>query len=492
MKNNRKVIQQVSVGAAFITLCALLFWLLPFLVWKNYLRTAERLNKLPGISPTGGFKSAIAVTIYLFFSVTLFVTLAVVGGMSVASAGFDIPSEEFVGADTPTDEDGDSEQLADTSTPEETPNTESTSENDTDADSAATPTETPAYDTDAVAEDVEHPQAVEIGLYEQKTPTHLESGAVTLVDETGVKVETKRFSNGNITFTGLTPGTNYTLDVESWKGDSWSNESPTFDPGQTDSVRAEVIPFKFAGATEFDFQIRTIPHSHLEAGEIKDVDELLESKSQRFVQGTYADGGFELEWGTYARWEGERFTDGLHTINGSNEEGVQEDYALPDSVNQTGVVYNPLEQPAFEPVIAGVHNLQLTDERDQSLSSLPKTQSQTFWEIAHEETTTLDKVSTPQPLRFESHPLEQDQREVYVLQATPEGYSDWVEEVYSFDTDDASFTPRLYVDAETGYVLRWEAPVRLSTGVDPFDEGSPLTSSVIVIDFWNHDEVDSS
>lgn len=59
-----------------VAAAALLFWVLPIAVWRNYSNAAVRMSRLPGISPQGGLPSGVIMALYHLLTI-MFIAAAV-------------------------------------------------------------------------------------------------------------------------------------------------------------------------------------------------------------------------------------------------------------------------------------------------------------------------------------------------------------------------------------------------------------------------------
>jgi hypothetical protein len=536
MDIDRESIQQIAVGLGGLVFIINLFWALPIAVSKNWFRSAERLSGLPGISKRGGLSSGLIVAGYIVVVLaTISMTVAVMVGpvaqevdSRVGFVSLDTDSsspEETVDeppekteADKGSTDSGDSSDNTggegdsttggvgttdDTDTPtqeangddgdqvSQTPAEEDQSENTEQSSSTPSGDATASYDSDDVSPFIAHPTGVNITVTtrggDPLSNQPLEIAAVS--ERTTIQMTTPLDKPTVSIEDELRPGNAYTVTALDYDKSYLPDHTTVFDPGKTDNVTVRVPDITFSAADEFAFQIRTIPYTYAERGTIKNKDELINGSYQRFGTGVYNEGDYQLTFGRLARWEGDLYSNQLHHFNRSGGE-YETHWAYPDVANETTPAFDLTEQPAFAPTILGVDQLSPLAELPVPVDNLDTDETQLYWDFDYNGTTTLSDENIPAPLLFESLPSANDGREVHVIEATPRGYSTWLNQSFTYYSDYFKHPPRVYVDAETGYVLRWEAPARLATGATVLDDSSPFTDAKIVIDFWNHEDID--
>lgn len=370
--------------------------------------------------------------------VVLVVSALVVGGAVAVTTGFvDLGGHEST--PTPTPEAPSDETPAETGTPEPTPTEVST----------ATPesTSTPTPD-----DGVHDENAINVAVYKHNDSNSVESGKLTIYDESGSVVDEfdldRRPAN---TFDGLTPDRNYTAEVsEVGAGNIWPDVSRSFDPGETDSLDI-VTGFDFAAADSYRYQLRHIRHSDVEDGDV------VENPTRWLSKGKYDDESVYLRFGSYDRWNSPAGPIQMIDIDNKQFYNSQPTNGWVESDHLT---YNPLRMPEHYPV-------------QKSLDKYDHRLERTFVG-----TRTLDDSTVPEPLteRDRSLPDEINGTEAHVYELTFDGYSEWTDLDYEYNA------ATVYVDPDTGYVLRWSSHESLLGNVG-------MVECRMIIDFYDHDAV---
>lgn len=458
MKANRTTVQATAAGFATIALAALLFWLLPILVWRNSFGAAERMSKLPGVSPTGGYKAGISMTVYLTFSLVTISSLAVAVGVGAPDSisAFDLSGDD--GGPTTPEEDTPTPEPTETGTPtpESTPTPEPT----------ATPT--PENESESgnpnVAPDVSNPTGATLRTYAHNESWVLTEGQIRVYDDEGLRVERITFSDSSVhALQGLEPGTNYTVLLDETP---WVDMEPTvtFDPGQTDEVKIFQLPH-FHSTEKFKWRAKFAHGGYMnEEFEVIDKSKLVNKEEQGVWNGTYDNGNFDMVLEQLWIYRNDGFDENQYIsfndnlfLNGWNGSTVE---------YNNEIAFTPTEMPSFKVVR---QNLVTTSNLN----------------IEYIETRELNSSLTPDYLQIQnwSIPEATNGSEVHVFDVQMAGNSEWAGGSYTINEDHDA---RIYVDTETGDILRWVAKVRLTNGAGTFDFNTPLTKSHIIIDFYNH------
>lgn len=343
-------------------------------------------------------------------------------------------------------------------TPSQTPTPESTS---TPA-PTPTPTPTPTYDRADVGPFIDDPDGVNVTLYQREVSPDdlLYKGTLTLFNEneTVVTAHHANEDGPRVQFDNLDPGAEYRLHFHSDAFDHYPPINRTFDPGQTDRVNVTAF-FEWPNPDTFEWQIREIWSAFVDDGVVINENELLELERTLQGFGKYDDGNWfedisEADVTGDGKWPR---TQGV-SINGT----VYTHYDSWRKIDKGS--YNPNYQPAFSSIRDGVLNGQIS--------------------LQYVGTTELnDSYLHPAIQDAGSIPDEINGTEVLVYDVNRWGYSEWAGVNYNFDDADA----RMYVDAETKQVLRWEATERLTAVDTRYTASRGVTPSILVYDFFNHD-----
>lgn len=337
------------------------------------------------------------------------------------------------------------------------------------------------YDPAVMSPLIEEPTAVTVSVYRHNETYPLPDGQLEVTDEGGEVVVTRDVSTGvSFTIEELEPGQNYTLGVTNFTGHTqFPPTTKQVDPGQTDEADF-FAAFEMPGADRYEFQWRSVEHQFLNGTEIVDAEELEERNRQVFFEATYDNGNFMMSGGHYAQ-----FVD--PDINVPKFGAVNHEYYLRDfnkDWREADKDYSidPNYSPEMLPVNKGLEALQsLTDDLEQDeFDRLDDIQA--VW--AYNETVELNDTRVPEPLRFEPMPEENENRTVHVYDVNIWGYTEVAEINFSYHR---TGNAQVYVDVETGYVLRWTANERVSPGTGSIDYARGMNPSVHVIDFYNHD-----
>lgn len=330
---------------------------------------------------------------------------------------------------------------------------------------------TPDYDDDAVAPGIENPGSVSLRIFGHNDSRWEARADVTITGPSGTE-QASFTSVGDNTFEidDLLPGNTYEVvvtDIQSVGSDVIQKVPPvetTFDPGQTDNVQLPTFPtFKQADTFEWDWRRIHGGFINKTTFKIKDREFLVEKRNQKIGGGIYDDGDWYLE--SSSVWVAEDDVNEVpaalsiggemynHGFNGEWEE-------------LSTASINPEYQPMFAPVRDGLYNI-----RNKTLEYVG--------------TWTLNDTGIPDPLTVRSMPDQNKGKEVDVYDIELWGYSErgetdwWIRER-------ADRPARVYVDAETGHILRYRAPLRLSINHGGYDLVLGNNPSIWVVDFYHH------
>jgi hypothetical protein len=242
--------------------------------------------------------------------------------------------------------------------------------------------------------------------------------------------------------------------------------SANFDPGQTDSVEVYTVPH-FKSASRFQWQWRFIPYTFIETETLKlDEDEMKDLKKDKYQivgSGTYDNGDWVYRANQNWVTEYDKYND---TVAANVSGDLRYRFFTGNWSKADAFAIHPNHRPSFKPVIDGLLNmdnytLRYAGKNILNDSTVPRHLQLKNW-------------STPRQIKGEH---------VLVFDITHWGYSERAGVPYYFNNESEA---RIYVDRDTGQVLRYQARERLGVGIGQFDRYSGMNPSIHVIDFYNH------
>lgn len=401
---------------------------------------AERLSGLPGVKPTGGILSGLAVLVYPLLIVSLLAAGIVIAGDVVGDDNGDVGTDDEDSGDglnetvgNETDVDGN-----------ESDSGEETNETDTDDgdgdDSEYVDPDDPGYDNIVVKV---WPKGDEI------LAQHVDTATVTLYDSTGTQVDQFHIDgHGGAPFLGLQPDEEYTISVTNVEGNTYPPENKTVKPRETANNERFIIEpgYEFKPAES---------HKSVYIRDYIEFPEGGDAKSGGYYE--FADNGDALQKHTNARrsidgidnrWIHLTYTDGetnrtFHNDQGEWEEDPQENLVHPRLTNDQRMARTDLT--GLPP------GMEFKGEKTLEGSG-----------VAQE----IDGVEDRIPQVNEAAAAH-DGRTVHV---------------YKFDAWGAGIDLRAYVDVETKHL------VRLDYGYVPSGYDDPI---LYTVDYWDHNDVES-
>ncbi|MFC7057877.1 hypothetical protein [Halovenus salina] len=337
-----------------------------------------------------------------------------------------------------------------------------------------TATPTPEYDTEDVAASTEYPQSVALTTLAWNESMYMIEGKAEVYDESDDLVREFRFDgDAKHTMTDLDPGTNYTVVIPEVGYYEMPTVTAHFDPGQVDSLNITTVP-EFNSTDKFQWQWRYIPYSFINDTtlELKDseLDDLREDKYQLAGNGTYDEGDWEYIWNlNWVFWDDDLVPETATNISGDlNYRKLNGNWTKP--VDERGFPVHPNHRPSFRPVIDGIFQM-------DNLT------------LEYVNTQTLNESSVPKHLRLKnwSTPEEIKGEEVLVFNIEHWGHSERAGGTYYIRNKSQA---RIYVDKDTGHILRYQARERLGVNIGSFDAYAGNNPSIHVIDFYNHGDED--
>ncbi|SDJ22948.1 hypothetical protein SAMN05216226_101229 [Halovenus aranensis] len=295
-------------------------------------------------------------------------------------------------------------------------------------------------------------------------------GKGEIYNESGNLVREFRFDgNKHHSTTGLEPGTNYTLVIPEVGFHTMPTVTTGFDPGQTDNVEIFTIP-DFNSTETFQWQWRHISFRFIDDETLKlkesEIEDLQRNEFQLVGNGTYDEGDWTYRWNYKWIYPSDDHVPS-RAVNISGDLRYRDfngNWIKP--THDIGFSQHPDHRPSFRPVIDGIFGMD-------------------NFTLEYVGTRRLNESTVPEPLRVKnwSAPEEIKGEEVLVFNITHWGYSERINGTYYFDNESQA---RIFVDRETGHVLRYQARERLSVGVGYADKYIGENPSIHVIDFYNH------
>lgn len=235
----------VAQALGFLALATLFFWILPVIVAKNVGSAAERLSGLPGVKPTGGIVSGLAILVYPLIVISLLAAGIVLAGDVVDSDNGDVGTDD---SDT------------DNGVNETTGNETDVDGNESDVGEETNETETGNDDDD----DGEYVEPGEVGYNsiivdiwpfgEERQAQNIGNATVTLYDSAGNQVEQRVSDDGGFVaapFLGLEGDEEYTISATNIMDRTYPPVNKTVQPRETARGEATVIEAGYEFA-EFD------------------------------------------------------------------------------------------------------------------------------------------------------------------------------------------------------------------------------------------------
>lgn len=456
----RGMVQKLAYGSAVIGICALLFWALPVLVWRNTWGVSERLSLLPGIKSRGGRLSALLVFIYMIIALFILAGIitalsgpimsATIGSSSISPGGDDLDNSTA----TPESQSGTTPTPRSTPTPTATPSQSSTQ----------TPTQTPTQDGSATPtphstststptpDEAQNDDSASIVVYAGDESNTVDAGTLS-ISKSNSKTQIKTFNlsaNASVSVSGLDPGQNYTITVKGAETEAkWPPVTTTFDPEQQDTVHVDVQYYN--GSDNYRFEVRQT---------------WADSDTKQFVIGAYDRGNVTLRSAPYSYWGSPEIRENdpiRRQLRIGQEQYIQE--KPPDGPWKSTEDTNW----RFDPKRMSVHTVV-----QKSLSVIAPEQ-RTFVG-----TQKLNDSTVPDTLTNRS--VGEDSNRSYTMM--PDETNGTTVHVYRVQLE-MSFTysgetATVYVDPETGRILRWQSVVTSPDGAE---------IQAIVVDIYDHDEV---
>lgn len=295
----------VAQALGFLALATLFFWILPVIVAKNVGSAAERLSDLPGVKPTGGIVSGLAILVYPLIVISLLAAGIVLAGDVVGDDNGDTGTDDGESGDglnetagNETDVDGNESDVG-----EETNETDTDDGDGDDDGDYVEPGET-GYDS----------MVVDIWPFgEEKRASEVGNATVTLYDSAGNQVEQRVSDDGDFTiapFLGLEGDEEYTISATNIMDRTYPPVNKTVQPRETgDEATVIEAGYEFA---EFD------SHKSVYVRDYVDFPEGGDAKSGGYYEFAENDDALQQhtnarrspDGGIYDRWAHITYTDG--------------------------------------------------------------------------------------------------------------------------------------------------------------------------------------
>jgi|GEM_PF-6932622 len=400
-------------------------------------------------------------------AVVVLLVLALAGGGALAvSLGY---------VDWNDDDENDS-----TGTPEPTATPDSTATPTSDSTTTQEPTPTPEPSPDPTPTpeptpeyEASSPSVVTVYAYKHNESQELNSGNLTIYDDDGSVVDQADFDRiPRHSATELEPGENYTAHIsEVGRGDRWPDVAETFDPGEVDDLEIVTADIEFQGTDTYRYQQRIVYGEYVEDGEITaNQSELVEDLGVSHTEGFTESGNFSHDQNL--------LSDTHSPVVKINDEVYSQFRWLLDKpwIDMSSIELHPEHRPEHIPTRESLDEFESRHER------------------TYLRTKELNDSDVPKQLRYDSIPESVNGTEVHVFEITFDGHSEYAEEEmepyqdgtpqYDFEDSNA----RVYVDSETGHVLKWYSEQRFGMGMWNTYPNPGMVDNIVVIHFYDHNE----